>query len=260
MASPFPGMDPYLEGYLWPDVHNRMSAAIAEALAPLIQPNYTARLELYTIQDDNAGGDVGILYPDVELLRRSQQTHETEASYGAGTSAKISPATLTLASPEPVEVRIPVVELRDRGRHQLITAIELLYPVNKRQPGLEPYREKRRRLHNAGVHLVEIDLIRRGERPIRHPYLPKSHYIVSLWRAAQQQIAIWAFNFNEPLPVIPIPLKAPDEDVPLQLGEALNSIYERAFYHLSINYEEMPPPPELTEEEQEWCRRLLQAQ
>ncbi|HRI60134.1 MAG TPA: DUF4058 family protein, partial [Saprospiraceae bacterium] len=22
MKSPFPGMDPYLEGYIWPDVHN----------------------------------------------------------------------------------------------------------------------------------------------------------------------------------------------------------------------------------------------
>ncbi|MEK7784049.1 MAG: DUF4058 family protein, partial [Chloroflexota bacterium] len=22
MPSPFPGMDPYLEGYLWPDVHH----------------------------------------------------------------------------------------------------------------------------------------------------------------------------------------------------------------------------------------------
>jgi len=25
MPSPFPGMDPYLEGYLWPDVHHRLS-------------------------------------------------------------------------------------------------------------------------------------------------------------------------------------------------------------------------------------------
>jgi hypothetical protein len=27
-------MDPYLEGYLWPDVHQRLANAIAELLAP----------------------------------------------------------------------------------------------------------------------------------------------------------------------------------------------------------------------------------
>jgi hypothetical protein len=25
MPSPFPGMDPYLEGHLWPDVHHRLA-------------------------------------------------------------------------------------------------------------------------------------------------------------------------------------------------------------------------------------------
>ena len=28
MPSPFPGMDPYLEGYLWPDVHNSLAYLI----------------------------------------------------------------------------------------------------------------------------------------------------------------------------------------------------------------------------------------
>ncbi|HEY9820633.1 MAG TPA: DUF4058 family protein [Candidatus Sericytochromatia bacterium] len=28
MPSSFPGMDPYLEGYLWPDVHNALTSKI----------------------------------------------------------------------------------------------------------------------------------------------------------------------------------------------------------------------------------------
>lgn len=28
MASPFPGMDPYLEGDLWPDVHHALASQI----------------------------------------------------------------------------------------------------------------------------------------------------------------------------------------------------------------------------------------
>ncbi len=31
MPSPFPGMDPYLEGYLWPDVHQALDTVYDEA-------------------------------------------------------------------------------------------------------------------------------------------------------------------------------------------------------------------------------------
>ncbi|WP_373551137.1 DUF4058 family protein [Haliscomenobacter sp.] len=71
MKSPFPGMDPYLEGYLWPDVHNRMAAVISEFLAPQIAPKYVARLELYTVADSVPETEVGIIYPDVEILKRN---------------------------------------------------------------------------------------------------------------------------------------------------------------------------------------------
>ena len=41
MRTPFPGMDPYLEHpALWPDVHNRLIAAISDALTPLLAPRY----------------------------------------------------------------------------------------------------------------------------------------------------------------------------------------------------------------------------
>ncbi|MBM0745341.1 DUF4058 family protein (plasmid) [Phormidium sp. CLA17] len=44
MPSPFPGMDPYLEGYLWVDVHNALASKIRQQLAPKIQPGYTVPL------------------------------------------------------------------------------------------------------------------------------------------------------------------------------------------------------------------------
>lgn len=47
MPSPFPGMDPYLEGYLWTDVHNALASKIRQLLVPLLRPRYTARLEVY---------------------------------------------------------------------------------------------------------------------------------------------------------------------------------------------------------------------
>lgn len=40
MPSPFPGMDPYLEGSLWTSVHFALSAEIARQLAPKLRPRY----------------------------------------------------------------------------------------------------------------------------------------------------------------------------------------------------------------------------
>lgn len=156
-------MDPYLEGYLWPDVHQRLAAVICELLAPQISPAYVARMSLYTVADTSPEEDVGILYPDVEVLRRKAE--EPAEEYTTASSKPVTPATITIPATQTVEVRIPVVEIRDRKHNQLITAIEIISPVNKRKPGLQPYIENRERLHQSGVHLLEIDLIRRGQRP-----------------------------------------------------------------------------------------------
>ena len=41
MASPFPGMNPYLEHpQLWPEVHHRLITAIAIAIQPALLPKY----------------------------------------------------------------------------------------------------------------------------------------------------------------------------------------------------------------------------
>ncbi len=251
-------MDPYLEGHLWPDVHQRLAAVICELLAPQVSPAYVARMSLYTVADTSPEEDVGILYPDVEVLRRKAE--EPAEEYATAGSKPVTPVTITIPATRMVEVRIPVVEIRDRKHNQLITAIEIISPVNKRRPGLQPYIEKREQLHQSGVHLLEIDLIRRGQRPFTHPYLPQAHYLVTLMRAGQGRTDVWAFNVQDSLPVVPVPLKAPDEDAVLDLGEALALIYERGLYHLSIDYREAPPPPAFSAEAQEWMREKLQQQ
>jgi len=43
MPSPFPGMDPYLEGSEWSSVHVALSAEMARQLAPKVRPKYIVR-------------------------------------------------------------------------------------------------------------------------------------------------------------------------------------------------------------------------
>ena len=65
------------------------------------------------------------------------------------------------------EIQLFSVEIRAAGSRELVTAIEILSPVNKR-PGHEAHRDyhrKRRALLRSDANLLEIDLLRTGERP-----------------------------------------------------------------------------------------------
>ncbi len=60
---------------------------------------------------------------------------------------------------------------------------------------------------------IELDLIRRGTRPIQHPSLPDSLYLVTLTRSQTRAIEVWGMNLKDPLPIIPVPVQAPHPDV-----------------------------------------------
>jgi Protein of unknown function (DUF4058) len=257
MPSPFPGMDPYLEGYLWADVHNALASKIRQQLAPKIQPGYTVRLEIYLVQDTAPESEIGILYPDVEVLRQTSTPRVAQPTQSGNLLA--TPAPLTLPLMPPIEVRIVTVEIRDTDSNSLVTSLEILSPVNKREPGITPYRQKRQRLYHANVHLIEIDLLRRGTRPFDHPRLPAVPYLVTLTRAQAQAVEVWPIALQDALPIIPVPLRLPDEDVPLDLGTALREIYDEAFYNLSIDYRQIPPKPAFSQEDLAWMDTVLAA-
>ena len=262
MPSPFPGMDPYLEGYLWPDVHNALAAKLRQLLTPLLRPRYTARLAIYIVEDIAPESEIGVMYPDVEVLlsdqartpspSRQEHTSDEESSRAIGT-----PAPLTLPILQPVDIRIVSVEIRDTAYNRLVTCIEILSPVNKREPGLTVYRQKRRRLYQASVHLIELDFIRRGTRPCAHPRIPDVPYLITVIRAHTGFMDIWPLSLQDTLPIVPVPLRPPDTEVRLDLPSALTSIYDEAAYDLSIDYSQSPPPPVFSEADTQWMYALL---
>lgn len=245
----FPGMNPYLEGYLFQDLHSALTSRIRALLTPLLRPRYAARLEVSIVQDTSSSEELGIIYPDVEVVKTSDSSRFTQEQ-----TTVFTPVTLTL--PPPITLRIPTVEVREVTGNRLVTCIEILSYANQRQLGFEQYQQKRDRLIRWGVHLVEIDLIRRGRRAIVESLLPKSHYCVSVTRAGDR-VDVWALNMQEPLPTIPIPLLPPDADVPLDLSQAIHQVYEEADYDLTIDYSRQPPPPPLSDAEQQWLKVVI---
>lgn len=252
MKSPFPGMNPWLEGYMWPDVHHDLASTIRFLIAPLIAPKYVARLDIATILDNDPESEIGITYPDVEILQNRNIVREPVTAYG-----------LTMTEPNiittyklPIEVRIAVVEIRDTANNKLITAIEILSPVNKRNSNLINYRNKISDLHTSDVHVLEIDLLRRGTRPFNYKKNTGS-YQMMLLRAKTNKAAIWTVAIQDKLPILPIPLMAPDPDVLLDLGKALDIVFERGLYHLSIDYTEKPAPPAFIEQDWDWMQQVV---
>lgn len=253
MPSPLSGMDPYLEAALWPDVHNALASKLRAFLAPQLRPKYAARLEIYVVEDTSPESEIGILYPDVEVLQLRQRSSELELPTRSSNIAT-TPIKLSLPVLQPVQIRIPTVEIRDTANNILVSCIEILSPVNKRESGITDYRKKRFSLYNANVHLIEIDLLRRGTRPYNHPRLQEVPYLITLTRADSRVTDVWTVTLQETLPTIPVPLRNPDPDAVLDLQAALNAIYDEAGYDLSIDYTQPPPPPAFSTVDLEWMQ------
>src|ERR1700722_9192724 len=77
MPSPFPGMDPYLEGDDWTSFHTHFATEIARQLTPRLRPKYIALPEKrFDVMDE---GDIAIesIYPDVGVAGVSTAVKET---------------------------------------------------------------------------------------------------------------------------------------------------------------------------------------
>lgn len=260
MPSPFPGMDPYLEHPLvWQDVHISLAGEIRDRLTPELRPRYIARLTRREIMDEPDTDELRIMMPDVAVVRRPPAEPMPQPE---GIAVATPPAPTTTINVMTVPFRQVSIEIRDAASGLLVTAIEILSPVNKR-PGAEgrdAYLRKRQNLLASTAHLLEIDLLRRGKRLPLDPMPPPAPYYVVLSRQDRRPEAeVWPIQLPDQLPVVPVPLIPPDPDVPADLGAALTAIYDRAGYDLDTDYNTEPFPP-LEGEDATWAAQLLEEQ
>ena len=206
MQPPFPGMDPYLEApSLWPDVHGSLAFAIREQLQPQLSPRYTAVLTPYVAFETIEIAPVRFIVPDVGVLERDVASSEVAVT-------AIAPPPLTGTVAMDIPTRYHRIEIRTVGDEALVTAIELLSPVNKRPgiDGAEAYDRKRREVLRSDAHLLEIDLLRAGRRPALITPLPDAPpSFIFLSRVERRpQIGIWPLSLRKPIPLLPVPLRA----------------------------------------------------
>ncbi len=242
MPSPFPGMDPYLEGPLWTTLHFTFSAEIVRQLAPRLRPRYLVfPVERFVMEmPESISISAGPTCPDIGVARRDR------FSSGGGAAVAVAPAPLEINTLMPTPVPHVTIEIRDAAKRQLVTIIEILSPTNKRDEGRQEYLAKRRRILLSSAHLLEIDLLREGERlPMQQP-LPPVPYFVFLSRTERRPLTeIWPIRLNESLPTISVPLLPGDADAPLDLQAAFTATYDLIGYDLAVDYQQPPTIPSL---------------
>ena len=92
MASPFPGMDPYLEQF-WRDVHASLIIYARDQLQGNLPSDLRARVEERVVVEPGVGEDRSV-YPDIRVVER-----------GRGRSAAVA-TDVDIAVLEPVTLRL----------------------------------------------------------------------------------------------------------------------------------------------------------
>ena len=249
MPTPFPGMDPYIESWIWGSFHSNLITAIYDRLNPRLPKRFIASTELFVWRVDSSerlliGG------PDVFVSDRDPVP-------GAGGVATLAAPINTIL---PGVVRKQrYVKIIDTEERKVVTVVELLSPSNKTgsEDG-QAYRLKREEYIASGISLVEIDLLRSGHRPpLGDPAPPISDYYLLVHRGWEEsQMGIWPVSVRDGLPAVPIPLAEDVPEVILDLRACIDHVYDFGRYAEQLDYSKAPKPP-LREPDATWARELL---
>lgn len=174
-----------------------------------------------------------------------------------------------VAVAKPLEVTIPLpetvkegyLEIRKADTKEVITAIEILSPKNKK-PGIgrQKYEHKRSKILGSATNFVEIDLLRQGQPMTFFAKGIQSYYRILVSRSKNRPKAdLYTFNLQEIIPAFPLPLLREDEEPILDLQKLLNKVYDLASYDLQIDYSH-PVVPALGAEDEAWVRECLKQQ
>ncbi|MFN0051208.1 MAG: DUF4058 family protein [Planctomycetales bacterium] len=255
MTLSFPGMNPFIESQAWEDFHLHFIAELANAIVPQVRPRYVVRTERRIYVEHDADETDTAMRADLAVIAEEARA-PLSGDDGSGGALTVAPVMLTL--PLPRERREAFLTIRERESLEIVTVLELLSPSNKRRggDGRVEYLRKREAVLQSQSHLVELDLLRGGERlPTVEP-LPSADYYALVTRANRRpQVAVYPWNLRNPMPIIPVPLSESDGDVTLNLQEVFSNVHHRVGYDYSLDYRAALTPP-LSEAQEQWLQAL----
>jgi hypothetical protein len=247
-------MDPFLEDQEWEDFHATFNTVMRETLAPNVEPRYFVRVERRVYVEHCLGNEDQVRWADVSVLWSA----ESEAAVAVASSTSgTSLAPVECLLPMPQERRESYLVIREQPSLEIVTVIETLSPANKRasSDGRQQLLAKREEILQSRTNLVELDLLRGGRR-LPMMGMPAGDYFAIVSRGYRRPRAeVFHWTLRDPLPTIRIPLKKDEPEVPLDLQQVFATVYDRARYQLSVNYQANLDVP-LSESDGAWVRQL----
>jgi len=252
-------MDPYLEAH-WRDVHARLIIYACDALQGALPRSLRARVEERVLLETPTGLGDHPLFPDVRVVeytsKRGLEPHpETSVAVAEPLLVEIEPESIT-------ETFLEIIDPESGNR--VVTVIEFLSPSNKSPgPNREQYRRKQREVCSSDANLVEIDLNRFGIHTLAFPLghikpRGRTGYMTCVRRATRRdnKAEVYPMPLWGRLPVVKVPLRPDDADVPLDLQTLVEQCYRNGAYEGTLNYTVDPDPP-LLGAEKEWADEWL---
>jgi hypothetical protein len=214
-------MNPWLEhDDAWHDFHHTLVVNASHMLVPQVRPRYIIRLGC-------------TYYRERIRIPHSDEFHEDLQK------------TLCL-------------EIRHLPDRELVTVVEFLDRLNKAPvENRDQYLKRRKEILEGNTHLIEIDLLRGGQRlPMKNDHYC-DYCVLMSHRQHRPSVFYWPIRLRERLPIVPIPMREPDADVELDLQMLLHRVYDSGCYDDYIY--DTPPDPPLAADDAEWAKQFLPA-
>ncbi|MCU0705991.1 MAG: DUF4058 family protein [Fimbriiglobus sp.] len=219
MPSPFPGMDPFLEGpAVWPSFHRHLVAAVYQMLLPGLVDRYRAR-----VVPRNYTSEL-VLFTSV-----SRENHAEE-----------------------------FIEIRSRNDGRLVTLVELVSVGNRTTAaGRAVYLATRADAQAERAGVVEIDLVTQGKPPVdldRSALPPFDHTVCVTRGCTPDRHEIYSCSLRKRLPKFKLPLAADDRDTVLDLQLAVVRAYDTGRFDTQLDYSKpLPPDVKLKDDDRLWA-------
>ncbi|MGB3556925.1 MAG: DUF4058 family protein [Geitlerinemataceae cyanobacterium] len=256
MPSPFPGMNPYLEdSAYWSSVHHWLITEIARFLNQQLAPKYVVAVEV-RIYETSGEKSTLIGIPDNIIAKSSETSIKSPESNVAVAVTSTQPLTIELSLTE--TIKQGYLEVRRVGTGEVITAIEILSPINKNLgEGRIKYEKKRQHILSSYTNFVEIDLLRQGNSMIAlNQNIERDYRILVSPSNQRPQAYLYAFDLQDVIPVFTLPLRSEDPEIILDLQNILHQIYNQGRYDLIIDYKQKIIPA-LSNTDAIWVENLL---
>ncbi len=266
MPSPFPGMDPFLEeASVWSRFRAVLVGEIARQLNDWLPEPFVAKVSPRGAEDKPALSR----FPVPPTLCSTRPRTRKKAAVAAGTSSE-EPWIVPFPGPEARDDRLVLItDSRQPGR--VVTVVEVLGVDHKTERSArDRYASTQREVLESDASLVEIDLLRGGERVLPSFFLehfiaelqPTPDYVVLVsraWRRIGSGLGYrgYSWSLREKLPTIMIPLRSETDEVPLDLQAAWTVAYDALVASGGIDYGALPSP-DLAVDDAIWAEELRQ--